>query len=378
MVPANRSAVIGAGVVGASIAFRLAEKGREVVLLDGAAPGSGATGMSFAAVHAHAQVPHAYFALCQAAMEAYRHLVWQLAPAPWYHAEGSLVWFHDPDRSAALREDVQRLRDWGYAADLIPAGKVLAELEPGLAIDDAETPVAWFPGEAWVDATALTRRVVESVRHAGGRVLTGPERAVVAIEREGRQVAAVMLAGGQTIPVAAVINAAGVHAGDVAALVGRHLPVLAPRSLVIWAELPHGADPLHRPVATDDIALRPDGAGRVLLVPGTDVNDIAPGPIPANDPLTVEAMARAAAAVPALEAARPTQAFVATWPILDDGLPCVGAISSIPGYFEAVTDYGVTLVPLIGRSLAEEVLGRPGDPLLDPFRADRFAASHSP
>jgi glycine/D-amino acid oxidase-like deaminating enzyme len=89
-------------------------------------------------------------------------------------------------------------------------------------------------------------------------------------------------------------------------------------------------------------------------------------------------MARAAAAVPALEAARPTQAFVATWPILDDGLPCVGAVSSIPGYFEAVTDYGVTLAPLIGRSLAEEVLGRPSDPLLDPFRADRFTASHSP
>jgi glycine/D-amino acid oxidase-like deaminating enzyme len=378
MAPVARIAVIGAGVVGASIAFRLAEKGRQVVLLDGAKPGSGATGNSFGAVQAHAQVPRAYFALCQAAMEAYRHLVWQLAPAPWYHAEGSLTWFHDPARRAGLRDDVQRLREWGYAVELMPAGRVLAELEPGLAIADAETPVAWFPGEAWVDVTALMRRLVEGVRNAGGRVLSGPGRAVVAIEREGDRVTSVTLEGGQTVPIAAVVNAAGVGAGVVAALVGRRLPVLAPRSLAVWAELPDGTDPLHRPVATDRITLRPDGPGRVLLLPEADVEDIAPGPIPHDDPRVAEAMALAAAAVPALAAARPTTAVVAAWPILDDGLPCVGAVSSIPGYFEAVTDYGVTLAPLIGRSLAEEMLDRPGDPLLDPFRADRFTDSGSP
>jgi glycine/D-amino acid oxidase-like deaminating enzyme len=69
-----------------------------------------------------------------------------------------------------------------------------------------------------------------------------------------------------------------------------------------------------------------------------------------------------------LAAARAVSAVVAAWPLMADGLPCVGAVPGIPGYFEAVTDYGITLAPLIARSLADEVLGQPGDALFAPFR----------
>ncbi len=77
--------------------------------------------------------------------------------------------------------------------------------------------------------------------------------------------------------------------------------------------------------------------------------------------------------VPALAAARPIAALVGVRPIPADGLPCVGAVPGIPGYFEAVTHSGVTLAPLIARSLADEMLGEPGNPLLAPFRPDRFS-----
>jgi glycine/D-amino acid oxidase-like deaminating enzyme len=63
---------------------------------------------------------------------------------------------------------------------------------------------------------------------------------------------------------------------------------------------------------------------------------------------------------------------VAAWPLTDDGLPSVGAVAGIPGYVEAVTDYGVTLASLIARSLADELLGKSGNPLLASFRPDRF------
>jgi glycine/D-amino acid oxidase-like deaminating enzyme len=365
--------VIGAGVVGAAVAQRLAALHVEAILLDGAEPGSGATGASFGAVHANSQVPRDYFALCQAAMDEFRRFAWQLAPAPWYHAEGSLVWFRDPARIVSLEDDARRLRDWGYEAETIPAGRVLVELEPGLGIANPETPVAWFPRDAWVDAAALTRRLVERVRNAGGRVLTGEGRAVVAIGREGGRVSGVTLAGGQKIPVAAVVNAAGVNAGQVAAMVARRLPVLAPRSLAVWAALPDDAEPVRRPLRTDGIAMRPDGPGRVFVVPRTEVDDVPAGSIALDDPLVAETFRLASDAIPALAAAQPVAACVAAWPVPDDGLPCVGAVSDIPGYFEAVTDYGVTLAPLIGRSLADTILGRGGNPLLEPFSPNRFA-----
>jgi glycine/D-amino acid oxidase-like deaminating enzyme len=323
-------------------------------------------------VTAREQTPRALFDLSKAAMEDYRRLAWKLAPAPWYHVDGSLAWFSDRTREAALREQVQRLRDWGYAAEMLTARVVWADLEPGLAIPDPGTPVAWFPDEAWVDPRALTQRLVEGVRNAGGRVLTGSEREVVDIGIEEGRVSSVTLAGGQSIPVAAVVNATGVDAGHVATLVGRRLPVLAPRSFAVRVELPDGADPLRRPIRTDGIAVRPDGPGRVLLVPHTGPGDRPLGPIPLDDPRVSETITLAAAAVPALATARPIEAHVAAWPVMEHGSTSVGAVAGIPGYIEAVTDYGVTLASLIARSLADELLGKPGDPLLAPFRPVRF------
>src|SRR5918997_3226672 len=374
MTESRHVAVIGAGIVGAVIAHRLAEQGSAALLLDRSdlESESNATAASFAVVTAREQTERALFDLNRAAMEDYRRLAWKLAPAPWYHVEGSLAWFSDPAKAAALRDQAQRLRDWGYAAEMLSAAAVLEDLEPGLTFTDPGTPVAWFPDEAWVDIRALTQRLVEGVRNAGGRVLTGAEREVVAIGTESGRVSSLTLAGGQSIPVAAVVNAAGVDAGHVAALVGRRLPVLAPRSLAVRAEVPDGGDPLRRPIRTDGIAVRPDGPGRVLLVPHGEPGDRPPGPVPLDDPRVDEAITVAAEAVPALASARPIEAHVAAWPLMEHGLPSVGAVTGIPGYFEAVTDYGVTLASLIARSLADELLGKPGNPLLAPFRPDRF------
>jgi glycine/D-amino acid oxidase-like deaminating enzyme len=110
-----------------------------------------------------------------------------------------------------------------------------------------------------------------------------------------------------------------------------------------------------------------------LLVPHGEPGGLSPGPVPLDDPRVSEAMNVAAAAVPTLTAARPIEAHVAAWPLMEHGLPSVGRVADIPGYFEAVTDYGVTLASLIGRSLANEIQGAPGNSLLGPFHPDRFA-----
>jgi glycine/D-amino acid oxidase-like deaminating enzyme len=361
-------AVIGAGIVGAAVAHRLAEKGVATLLLDRAEPGSGATGASLGGVTAREQNRRDFFDLCVAAMEDYRRLAWTLAPAPWYHADGALAWLRDPSSAAALAERVQRLQSWGYAAEMLPARQVLSDLQPGLAIATPEAQVAWFPDDAWIDPVAATNRLVEGVRNAGGRVLTGRERDVVAIGVQDTRVTSVTLRGGQTIPVAAVVNAAGVNADRVAALVGRHLVVTAPRSLALHAELPGDKAPLLWPLRSDRLFMRPDGLGRVMLVPQVDVEDTPQGPIPLDDPRVTESLALGSEVVPALIDARPVNAVVAAWPLMADGLPCVGAVPAIPGYFEAVTDYGITLAPLVARSLADEILGRRGYSLLDPFR----------
>ena len=103
-----------------------------------------------------------------------------------------------------------------------------------------------------------------------------------------------------------------------------------------------------------------------------DPGALPEGVVPLDHPVVADAMASAAAAVPALAAARPVETIAAPWPLVADGLPSIGGVPDIPGYFEAITDYGVTLAPLIARSLADEILGHDANPLLAPFTPARF------
>ncbi|MBW3634318.1 MAG: FAD-binding oxidoreductase [Chloroflexi bacterium] len=377
--PSPRIAVIGAGVIGAAVAFRLAEKGVPVILFDRSDPGRGATAASYGWVNANRKLLRAYFDLSLAAMEEYRRLAWRLAPAPWYHVDGNLIWFDDPARAAALRVNVQRLQEWGYAAEWLPASRVLADLEPGLAFRAPDTAVAWFPAEGWVDAPAMTRRLAQGVRNAGGRVLTGPEREVVDIGAENGRVSSIVLRGGQTIPVHKLVNAAGPDASRIAAMVGRLLPMAPRPGLSVRAEVPDGSDPLRRPLETDHIAIRPDGPGRVLMALPLDaeveLDDAPAGPVTLDAPLVSQVLAWGVEVLPALAAARPVEALVGVRPIPADGFPSVGAVPGRPGYYEAVTHSGVTLAPLISRSLADEILGQAGNPLLRPFRPERFESA---
>jgi glycine/D-amino acid oxidase-like deaminating enzyme len=370
--------VIGSGVTGAAVAHRLAVKGVEVILLDSAGPGGGATAASLGGISARTQQPRAYFDLSVAAMEEYRRFAWSLAPAPWYHADGTLVWFTDPAQAAALGEETERLQAWGYIVERLSPARVLADLEPGLSGGTiaAAPSVAWFPQEAWVDGLAMVRRLAGATRNAGGHVLTGAEREVVGIEKgDSGQVFRVTLRGGQTIPVRAVINAAGIAGARIAALLGRHLPVEAPRGLAVIAEMPDQCRPLRRRIHTDLVAVRPDGPGRVRLVPLIDPDELPEGAVPLDHPVVAQVMANGAAAVPALAAAIPVETIAVPWPLLADGLPSVGGVPDIPGYFEAITDYGVTLAPLIARALVDEILGQGANPLLVPFSPARFSTS---
>lgn len=380
MPPLPPIAVIGAGIVGACIAARLAEKNALVLLLDKGEPGNGTTNASYAWVNANRKLPRAYYDLNVAGMAEYQRLAWQHAPATWYHRDGNLMWFADPAQATELSKRVARLRDWGYAAELLPAATAIADLEPALGGGNTSpgSQIAWFPQEAWVDTLAMTNRLVEAARHAGGRVLTGPEREVVSISREDGRVTAISLRGGQTLPVRAVVNAAGAAGAAVAAMVGRDLPMQDSPGMIVRATLPDGLETLTRLNDRDVIAMRPDGPGRVLIALDVDevaeLQDLPHGPLPIDHPLVGRVMALAADAAPTLAVAQPLEAIIAPRPMPADGYPSVGSVPGIPGYFEAITHSGVTLAPLIGRALAAEILGQPPDPLFAPYRPDRFSA----
>ena len=361
-------AVTGAGIVGSSVAYRLSEGGAEVVLIDGVEPASGTTSTSFAWVNANNKLPRDYFELNVAGMREHRRLREEIG-GDWLHTTGNLIWAAD-DEQENLESRVERLRNWSYTAEILSASTVNEELEPRVAFPDPDLRIAHFPEESWVDAPALTRTLVNAATRNGAHRHFGA--AVRGIEVEGEGVA-LHLESGDAVHADAVVNATGAKGASVAEMVGRELPLDVFPGLLVRVAV-FGA-PLRHLMHTPRINVRPDGPGYVLLHHDSVDERLAYDFAGTEDPLCAELLKRARLVLPALQEAEVVEARFGMRPVPADGHSCVGALSAIPGYYEAVTHSGVTLGPLIGRLLAREILTGEVDPLIAPFRADRFPST---
>ena len=130
--------VIGAGILGASIAWRIAERGVKVTLIDRGSPGQGASSHSFAWINAGAKEPMGYHNLNRRSLEMWHRFAQALAP----HGDpaevglrwgGKVSWESDADAAGVLAARVRRLQSWGYPTRLIEAGD-LKRLEPALDV----------------------------------------------------------------------------------------------------------------------------------------------------------------------------------------------------------------------------------------------------
>jgi glycine/D-amino acid oxidase-like deaminating enzyme len=361
-------AVIGAGIIGSSVAYRLSVGGAEVVLIDGAEPGSGTTSASFAWVNANNKLPREYFELNRAGMREHERLRDEIG-GDWLHPTGNLIQATDEGRED-LERRVERLRSWSYAAEMLPASTVNERLEPEVVFPDPKTKIAHFPEESWVEAPALTEALVQAASHDGALTLVGG--AVHGIEVGGAGVTA-SLENGDAVRADAVVNATGASAASVAGMVERELPLDVFRGLLVRVAVSGG--PLRHLLHTPRINVRPDGDGYVLLHHDSVDEKLSDDFAGTEDPLCAELLERARRVLPALAEAEVVEARFGLRPVPADGHSCVGALSGVPGYYEAVTHSGVTLGPLVGRLLAREVLTGEVDPLIAPFRPDRFPST---
>lgn len=368
----QRIAVVGAGIIGASVALRLAESGAaQVWIVDESQPASGTTSTSFAWVNANEKTPRDYFELNHAGLEEHFRLRGELpGGAPWLNPGGNLEWAEDEATLEKLHHRVERLRSWGYAAEWWEASRINEVMEPGIVFPSSDILVAFFPEEAWVDAPRLTNFLVELARQKGAEVRFGT--IVEAVETRGGGVVAVRLRGGERLPADAVVNAAGPGADRVAGLLGLPLPLWKRRGLLL--RLAVRGTPLGRIVHSPRVSIRPDGPG-YLLVHHRSIDEKLEDATKTEGFLCSELLERAQQVIPALESAKVEGARIGVRPMPEDGLSCVGAVSAVSGYYEAVTHSGVTLGPLIGRLLAQEILADEVERLIAPFRPDRFARS---
>ena len=109
--------VIGAGVLGAAVAARLAGAGVHVTLLEQDRPGRATSRWSFAWLNSNDKSPRPYHDLNHAGIRAWADLARDLDGAAWYRPAGNLELATSD--AAGLAARVRRLTEWGYPARLV-------------------------------------------------------------------------------------------------------------------------------------------------------------------------------------------------------------------------------------------------------------------
>jgi glycine/D-amino acid oxidase-like deaminating enzyme len=377
----RRCAVIGAGVIGACVAARLAEAGVGVTLLEQAQPGHAATRWSFAWLNANDKTPRAYHDLNHAGMRAWAALSASIGGAAWYRPSGNIEWARSAAGRARLAARVRRLAGWAYPARLIGAAEA-AGLEPSLRLPRPAPDIAWFPGEGYLLTEPLVSHLVELAARRGATVLTGERGRVAGLDIADGALRAVRTAAGQVIPADAVVCCAGRWVPELAAMAG----VACPVPLVPWAA-PGAAAP---GLVVRAGPVTPPGPQRVVHAPGVYLRPHSGGlvqleaPDAAVDLHTPEAelrrwahelLRRARRVVGGLQDAGVAGYQVCVRPMPADGQSIAGWLPGAGGLYVAVTHSGVTLGAHLAQLMAAELLRGAPAAEMAPYRPGRFLAT---
>ncbi len=380
-VGSRRCVVIGAGVLGASVAARLASAGLQVTLLEADQPGRATSRWSFAWLNSNDKAPRPYHDLNHAGIRAWADLAPDLDGAAWYRPVGHLELATSDAGRAELQARVSRLTEWGYPAQLIDPAEA-CELEPALRFPESGGTVAWFPGEGYVLTEPLIARLVGRAAACGAEILTGEQGRVTGLDPGP--------GGGRTVRTTA---GAVLAADQVVCCAGRWVPELAtmggaagPVPLVAWdapgATAPGLAvrvGPLApagpvRVVHTPEIALRPHSRGLLHLEAPDAAVDLHT-PEPELRRWATALLRRAQQTVRGLTGARVEQFQVCVRPMPADGQSIVGPLPGTPGLYVAVTHSGVTLAAHLSRLIAAELITGTAPAELAPYRPARFLTS---
>ena len=357
----KRVAVVGAGIIGAAIAYRLARRGAAVTLIDRAGPGAGASGKSFAWLNADDPEPAFYNRFRQEALRAWTRLSGEI-DLPMMSG-GCISWERGDN---ALRDQAAALTALGCDARLVGRDQIAARAP---AVANPPDLALWRPAEGAVDAAEAARRLGDAAAAAGAARLLGAD--VTGLMIEGGRVAGLSTTFG---PVSAdlTILAAGLGARALAAEAGVDLPVAAKTGLLVRTlPVPRLIEQV---ILTPEIHVRQEPDGRLVAGEEFSGRGAHAGMIERDPQALAEAvLAKMRALLPGVDL-KAGEVVLGVRPAPADGLPVIGPAAE--GLYVSVMHSGVTLAALVGELVAAEAMGEAAE-ALSPFRLSRFQTTDS-
>ena len=374
----RKVAVIGAGILGAATAWRLAQRRVHVVLIDQGQPGRGASSHSFAWINAGAKEPIEYHNLNRRSLEMWPSFAAGIGDdgdpdSVGLRWGGKVSWASDPAAAEGLVARVRQLQSWGYPARLIDAGE-LKHLEPALDVGPMAA-AEYSPNEGQVEPQMVVDACLRQIREMGCEIDADTEVYGFEQYEDGRIHGLITTSGPRDVD--ATVIAAGTGTTRLAALAGVNVPQAESPGVVIRTNhlppLLHNVPVAYAPALSDgrpEIHLRQCADGRMMIGEG-DQESLAQDDTQAH---ADDLLARALRYLPGLAGARAVPVPVGWRPMPLDGYPVMGFASEAPNLYVALTHSGVTLAPALSQLAAQEICdGMPADAVLGPYRPQRFA-----
>jgi len=352
-------AIVGAGIIGAAIARDLARAGAEVTLFEGDRPATQASGRSFGWINASYFANEDHFRLRAAGMVAFHRLTAH-HPKMAVRWPGCLWWEEQGD---ALDQMSDKLENLGYPVEKLTQ-KTIRTRVPHLA--SAPEKALFFPAEGAAETGQLTRQLLDVACDAGARLVTGCK--VNAITEIGGRVRGVECDLGR-MAADFVVVAAGNGSAALMQRQGVLLPMLRrPGALMYTRPVP---PVLPHIMVSPELEFRQDPSGRILA-PYSASHQADNSEHLASMPATMaeDTITRLRRLLPDIDLIWDS-ITVAMRPVPGDGLPAVGACGP-DGLYLATMHSGITLAALMGELVSREILNGETEPLLAPFRPERF------
>ena len=382
--------VVGGGIIGCSVVHHCAQllpPSTRIVLLD-RGPIAGATSGSCMGHLMVTPDDAQEYAFTAQSLRLWRELNDRQGGFD-YNPTGALYLADDPADVELFGVLQQQFTENGDRAQILDQ-KQLRELEPGLAHD---LPGALFyPGDGVVLPMLACSAMLREAQRQNDHVQVRPDTAVTGMLRDGDRITGVRTAAGD-IHAPIVVNAAGVWSPELAemagqprlpifpragnlAITGHHVSPIRTQLLEIsYIRFAHGTAKVD-PTRTDDVGghavnMQPQTNGGCLIGSTRQFRGMDRT---LNKALLHRSLARAQRYCPGLAAAPIVRTWVGLRPYSIDKHPLIGPWPALRGLWLATghEGLGISLAPITGRLLAQQIAGLPTDIDHSPYLPARF------
>jgi len=369
--------VVGAGVVGCSIAFHLARANARVSVLDKGGICAGMSARSGALIRMH----YTFAPEVELAWKSLGYFSnWrEIVGGDCGFVRTGFALIAGDDNTARMRRNTVIMKSVGVEVELCE-GAELRKLDPSVKIDDIAL-AAYEPQSGYADPVATTRSLAEAAeRHKAAFVLNSPVSEIVV---QGGRALGVRHADGRTFNAGAICIAAGPWTDGLLAPLGVRIGIKAERAQIAFFR----RAPTTRHLAyIDSIAgsyLRPHGSDLTLAGLGEWRPEKEPNPDDfreTNDPEFIgEVGRRLAHRVPAMERTAYVRGHAGVYDVSPDARAVLGKVPGVDGLFVAAgfSGTGFKTAPAVGAAMAELILtGRSSTADVSPFGFERILSGH--